>query len=184
VPPLREREVDVVMLAHEFVRKYNRAFRTQVRSFAPETLPLLLGYDWPGNVRELENAIKSALVVAQGTILRPEFLPEPILRGAQSRAAAIELDQSGARDRPAEARMLADKLAAQPALSGRLFEAAVEATEQEIIRASLERSNGNLTRASKMLGISRTTLRKKLAAYGIEATTSVRLAPRLDASDD
>jgi len=175
VPPLREREVDVVLLAHEFVRKYNRAFRTEIRSFALETLPLLLRYDWPGNVRELENAIKSALVVAQGTLLRPEFLPEHVRRGTPAGATGAAHAETALSERPSDARTLADRLVARPALRGRLLEVATAAVEQEIIRACLEQCRGNLTQAARMLGISRTTLRKKLAVYAIQTTTAVHL---------
>jgi two-component system nitrogen regulation response regulator GlnG len=86
VPPLREREVDVILLAHYFVERFNRQFGTQVTAFAPETLPILLSHTWPGNVRELENAIKATLVMVRGHILRPEFLPEAIREGARNAA--------------------------------------------------------------------------------------------------
>ena len=83
VPPLREREVDVVLLAHKFVRRYNRSLGADIRSFAPDVLPVLIRYPWPGNVRELENAIKAALVVARGSVLRLDFLPEHIRQSAE-----------------------------------------------------------------------------------------------------
>ena len=68
VPPLRDREVDVVLLAHYFVERNKQDLASSIRSFAPETLPILLRYRWPGNVRELENAIKAAMVVARGSV--------------------------------------------------------------------------------------------------------------------
>jgi len=174
VPPLRDREVDVVLLAHHFVRRYNRALGTEIRSFAPELLPLLLRYGWPGNVRELENAIKSALVVAQGSVLRPEFMPEHIVRGSTPEASRPGTRPSSRTSvSPEEARTLAQKLLAQPALAGRLHESATVAMEREIIRACLERTQGKLAPAAKLLGISRTTLRKKMADHAIQTKTSV-----------
>jgi len=173
VPPLREREVDVVLLAHQFVRRYNHLLGTEVRSFAPELLPLLLSYSWPGNVRELENAIKSALVVAQGSILRPESFPEHIVRPAALHGTRKHRRHAPGSAASEEARSLAQKLTAEPTLAGKLYEAATAAIEREIIRACLEQTRGKLAPAAKLLGISRTTLRKKMADHAIQTTTSV-----------
>ena len=164
----------MVLLAHQFVRRYNRTLGTEIRSFAPELLPLLLGYAWPGNVRELENAIKSALVVAQGSVLRPESLPEHIVRGG-SPESTHPGGRRGSRlsAQREEARSLAQKLVTQPALAGKLHETATNAVEREIIRACLEQTQGKLAPAAKLLGISRTTLRKKMADHAIQTTTSV-----------
>jgi len=171
VPPLREREVDVVLLAHKFVRRYNQMMDTDIRTFSPDVLPALLRYPWPGNVRELENAIKAALVVARGTVMRLEFLPDHIRQGlGEDRASPTP----GPGDMAlVEARAVADKLTAQSPLDGRLYEVATELIEREIIRACLERSGGRLSQAARLLGISRTTLRKKITRHRIRTTTSV-----------
>ena len=174
VPPLREREVDVILLAHQLVRRYNRSLKTNIRSFSPDVLPVLINYPWPGNVRELENAIKAALVVARGTVLRLEFLPEQIQKGGAHLAGDDAGSHRPVADSPTkEARAVAEKLASQPALSGRLHEAATSLIEREVIRAALKRSGGQLAPAAKLLGISRTTLRKRMARHGIRMTTSV-----------
>ncbi|MFQ5463510.1 MAG: sigma-54 dependent transcriptional regulator [Phycisphaerae bacterium] len=176
VPPLREREVDVVLLAHQFVRRYNRSLGADICSFSPDVLPVLLKYSWPGNVRELENAIKAALVVARGSVFRLEFLPGHIREGAD----AGHVDIPGAKDSAAgsptnEAQLVAEKLVSQPALAGHLHETATAMIEREIIRVCLERTNGQLAPAAKMLGISRTTLRKKIALHSIRRITSFEL---------
>ncbi|MFQ5591192.1 MAG: sigma 54-interacting transcriptional regulator [Phycisphaerae bacterium] len=174
VPPLREREVDVVLLAHQLVRRYNRTLGADIRSFSPEVLPVLIKYPWPGNVRELENAIKAALVVARGSVFRLEFLPEHIRKSAEvSPAGASATERSMAGSPADEARSVAEKLASQPTLDGKLHETAAAIIEREIIRVCLERTRGQLAPAAKMLGISRTTLRKRIAHYGIRTTTSV-----------
>ena len=171
VPPLREREVDVVLLAHKFVHRYNRTLGTDIRTFSPEVLPALLRYPWPGNVRELENAIKAALVVARGTVMRLEFLPDHVHKGSRQEEASPQHIPGDAA--LVEARIVADKLASRAALDGRLHEAATELIEREIIRACLERTAGRLAQAARLLGISRTTLRKKIAHHRIRTTTSV-----------
>ncbi len=174
VPPLREREVDVVLLAHYFVDRYKRGLGVNIQSFAPETLPVLLRYPWPGNVRELENAIKAALVVARGSVLRPEFLPEHIGRGTEATSTGISAPPSLPAESPSGyLRSVAESLIAQPALSGKLHETAIAMIEREIIRVCLERTRGQLSPAAKLLGISRTTLRRRMSSYGIRATVSV-----------
>ena len=173
VPPLREREVDVILLAHRFLRRYNRDFGTEIQSFDPEVLPALLRYPWPGNVRELENAIKAALVVARGSVMRVEFLPEHIrrpARGAQTAGFTGDAHDSG--PYTADLRALARHLLERPALAGKLHTTATAMVEREIICTCLEQTNGRIAPAAKLLGISRTTLRKKIADYGIRTTTS------------
>ncbi len=174
VPPLRDREVDVVLLAHQFVRRYNRSLGANIRSFSPDVLPVLLKYPWPGNVRELENAIKAALVVARGSVFRLEFLPEHIRQCADVGPIDNPATDGLSAGSPAnEARSVAEQLVSQPALVGKLHETATAMIEREIIRVCLERTNGQLAPAAKMLGISRTTLRKRIAQYGIRTTMSV-----------
>ncbi len=178
VPPLRQREVDVVLLAHQFVRRYNRSLGADIRSFSPDVLPVLLKYPWPGNVRELENAIKAALVVARGSVFRIEFLPEHIRQSAQPVPANVSRTERVAPGSlAAEARSVAEKLASQPNLDGKLHGEATSMIEREIIRVCLERTQGQLAPAAKLLGISRTTLRKRIAQFGIRTTTSVDIDP-------
>ena len=172
VPPLREREVDAVLLAHYFVERYRSEIDTQVRAFAPETLRELLRYHWPGNVRELENAIKAALVMARGPVLRPEFLPESIRSGGD-----VAVHQPGATE-PAPAAgtdvmaALAERLVNDPTAEGSVHSRALAAVEAALIRAALQRHRGRLAPAARQLGISRTTLRKKMDDFGIEITAS------------
>jgi DNA-binding NtrC family response regulator len=176
VPPLREREVDVILLAHQLVRRYNRNLNTDIRSFSPDVLPVLIKYPWPGNVRELENAIKAALVVARGTVFRLEFLPEHIRKGGAVGTGDDGGSQRLPDDSPTEeARAVAERLASQAALEGKLHEAATSMVEREVIRVALGRCGGQLARAARLLGISRTTLRKRMARHGIRTTTSVEL---------
>ena len=75
MPPLREREDDLRVLAEYFLRKYSNEFGKDIRTLAPETLELLEQYHWPGNVRELESVMKQSLLTARGNVLLPEFVP-------------------------------------------------------------------------------------------------------------
>lgn len=174
VPPLREREVDVVLLAHHFMRRFNRSLGTDIQTISPDVLPVLLHYPWPGNVRELENAIKSALVVSRGTILRLEFLPEHIRKvPATPGSSAKSAPTHEPTDAQVQARSIAEQLAQQAALHGEIHASAMTIMEREIIRACLMQTGGQISPAAKLLGISRTTLRNKISKYGIQSHTSI-----------
>ncbi|MEQ1861503.1 MAG: sigma-54 dependent transcriptional regulator [Chthoniobacteraceae bacterium] len=80
VPPLRERREDLPKLTDTFLRRFAQQLGKPVPQLAPEVLELLRAYPWPGNVRELQNAIEHALVLCDGPILGPQFLPREIQR--------------------------------------------------------------------------------------------------------
>jgi transcriptional regulator with GAF, ATPase, and Fis domain len=91
LPPLRDRDDDVVVIARWFLQKYAKEFDVRARGFTPGALVALRKYAWPGNIRELENRVKKAVVLADRALLsaedldlRPEIL-EPILPLAQAK---------------------------------------------------------------------------------------------------
>src|SRR5438309_3235686 len=89
LPPLRERDDDLLMLVQYYLRRFNRELGREVREVTPEGLERLRGYPWPGNVRELQSVLKQALLKASGPVLLPAFLPEPLGEtGAAAPAAA------------------------------------------------------------------------------------------------
>ncbi|MDR2422393.1 MAG: sigma 54-interacting transcriptional regulator [Deltaproteobacteria bacterium] len=100
IPPLREREDDVILLAKHFLAHYNEETGKTIAGFAPSTLKLLKAYSWPGNVRELENVVHRAVILAADAVVRPhdlplsintpEFLEEGSVNGLESRLAKIE----------------------------------------------------------------------------------------------
>jgi transcriptional regulator with PAS, ATPase and Fis domain len=85
LPPLRERQEDVPVIARFFLQKYGREFASRVRGFTPAAIGALKKYAWPGNIRELENRVKKAVVLAEKATVGPEDLDlrpdelEPIL---------------------------------------------------------------------------------------------------------
>ncbi len=172
LPPLRDREVDVVLLAHYFVRRLNAQMGTSIQQFAPEVLPALLSYRWPGNVRELENVIKASLLVARGTVFRPEFLPEAIrnadrlVPGKPPGKAAGTVAAAGD---PADMtlRSLCRSLLALPEAHGAVYQRAIQAAEREAICACLEHCQGQIAPAARLLGVSRTTLRRRIRELDI-----------------
>ncbi|MDR1870390.1 MAG: sigma 54-interacting transcriptional regulator [Deltaproteobacteria bacterium] len=100
IPPLREREDDIILLARHFLDHYNEETGKAITGFAPSTLRLLKAYPFPGNVRELENVIHRAVILAADKVIRPhdlplsintpEFLEVGAANGLESRLAKIE----------------------------------------------------------------------------------------------
>ena len=138
VPPLRERRLDIPILAEHFVERFNKLYNRKVIGLSSSTKEELMKYFWPGNVRELENAVEHAMVLTQGKIVEPQYLP-PELRlmkdnGTPPPPPALEHDPG---------------------------------TEEENIRRALAAYADNVTRAAKSLGMHRTTLWRKMREFGI-----------------
>ncbi|MDB4888401.1 MAG: hypothetical protein JWL61_256 [Gemmatimonadetes bacterium] len=74
IPPLRDRSSDIPLLARHMITRAGQSLGASVPVLSPEALDSLIGHSWPGNVRELENCIKRAVVIASGSVIRPEHL--------------------------------------------------------------------------------------------------------------
>jgi DNA-binding NtrC family response regulator len=139
LPPLREREGDVALLAQHFVEKLGAGRQYTIKT---DVLESMCGYSWPGNVRELENHCAQAIAMAGGaTVLKREHL----LPVDKSRRAALE----------------------PPVQLQSLREIMVNA-EREHLKTVLKAVGGHRTKAASVLGISRKVLWEKLRDYGIE----------------
>ncbi len=137
LPPLRERQEDIVPLLRYFLEHANRLFKKAVRGFSPEAEALLVAYPWPGNVRELRNVVERMVILEAAEIILPEHLPPEI--------SGLRLDSaSGAFD------------------IGSLFPRSLDEIETAYVEAVLNRVGGNKTKAAEVLGITRQTLRSKL----------------------
>jgi DNA-binding NtrC family response regulator len=139
VPPLRERREDIAKLTDTFLRRFAQQLGKPAPQLAPEVLELLRAYPWPGNVRELQNAIEHALVLCDGPILGPQFLPREIQRPDLSPAPTAAAGAS-------------------QTLGG---------MEREALLDALKRAGGNKKRAAELLGIHRPTLYAKMKRFGI-----------------
>ncbi len=148
LPPLREREADVVLLAHHFLDEMaRRTGQPQGATLTPEAIRLLTLYAWPGNVRELRACIEGAFVLAQGGPITPAHLPAPLRRTTASEVSpegvfTLHLEGRDRIDLPAELR----------------------AFERALIDWAMLRNDGNQSRAARALGIPRSTLQSKLAS--------------------
>jgi two-component system response regulator AtoC len=144
LPPLRERGEDVALLAAHFLARYAR-LRPELPPprLSDEAREALAAHRWPGNVRELEHALERAVVLAEGPVIREEDLPDAVRAPARPPAAAADFDGTLSVKR------------------------ATRALEERLIRAALERTGGNRTRAAELLELSYRALLYKIKDYGI-----------------
>ena len=75
IPPLRERGNDIILLAEYFLNRYARKYKKEIRGLTREAKNKLLKYAWPGNVRELQHAVERAVILGEGSLLKPENFP-------------------------------------------------------------------------------------------------------------
>ena len=153
LPPLREREGDVVLLARHFVAKYGEQIKGRPVSLAPDAESALLAHPWPGNVRELQNVVQRALLKLAGARVSAKDL-SGLLPAAMSQEKGLGGVVDGLLDGP-------------PPEGGR-YQAAVAAIEAPLISAALVRTNGNQLRAAELLGMNRNTLRERMRALGMK----------------
>jgi DNA-binding NtrC family response regulator len=161
LPPLRERKEDILPLVEFFLAHYNRKFRKSVRGASEETQRLLVGYDWPGNVRELRNALERAMILAEGSELKPEDLPIAVANG-KSEATSAEASLNGTTEG-----LGSGSRRRLPALSIPEGGTSLEDVEHALVELALLESRGNQIRAAKLLDISRDALRYKMKKFGL-----------------
>jgi transcriptional regulator with PAS, ATPase and Fis domain len=143
LPPLRERREDIELFSKYFVETYCQKLGWNTYKIAPEAQKLINEYDWPGNVRQLQNAMIYAVNSAQDELIKVENLPNYIL--VDSNFKKINAKNSDS---------LSDTLK-------------LEELEKKAIVAALAQANNDMFDASLLLGISRSTLYRKIKAYGI-----------------
>ena len=139
LPPLKDRDGDIPLLAHHFLALKDETMKKGLREIDRAAMDLMCQYSWPGNVRELENVIERAVALGSGPTLGAEDLPDYI------RNLSIETYRQSA--------------SAIPTL---------EEQEKRYILWVVEKSEGNKTRAARTMGIDRASLWRKIKRYGLE----------------
>lgn len=146
IPPLRDRGDDVLLLAQYYIDRANLKRRgVKLQSLSPEVSNIFRSYRWTGNVRELRNVIERASILEDGEFVTAVHLPADMIADspmASNRTNVVTLPPDGI---------------------------PLESVEFELARQAFERTNGNLTRAAKLLDISRDQLRYKLRKAGLDA---------------
>ncbi len=163
VPPLRERREDIEPLARAILARVG-ARQGRALQFSPDALRALLRHDWPGNVRELENALEYAVAVCRGQTLLPEDLPELVPQAPASDVADPPPPMASAVAPPVP---LDRAPATPPARPNARRAPRADAEEIERLRRAMEDHRWNRGAAARALGISRTTLWRRLREAGL-----------------
>jgi two-component system, repressor protein LuxO len=149
LPPLREREGDVLELAEAFLKRYAGEERKAFRNLSADACAALAAYPWPGNVRQLENVIRSAVVLNQGVELTRAMLPAMITSDLQAQASGEPARTDEETRGPADASVL------RP----------LSIQEREIIEHAVALCDGNIPRAAAYLDISPSTIYRKKQSW-------------------
>jgi len=145
VPALRERLDALPKLVEHFLGRFNARFGKNVVGLDEHAQVLLQNYPYPGNVRELESIVAHAVIMCDGEIIRAADLPEDLRTGARARPGLPDYSSQSI-----------------PTL---------QEMEARLIRTALDKLEGNQTEAARKLGISRSTLWRKMKEYGLGAST-------------
>ncbi len=164
VPPLRERPLDIEVLAKYFAEKYAEVNHIQFRTISDAAMVMLKGHHWPGNVRELENALHRAVLLATGDTISPAAILLPDTSGNLATMLAPNADagvpQATGTGVPHDGSSVSADVTA-----GGLVGKTVAEVERDLIIDTLKHCLGNRTHAANILGISIRTLRNKLNQY-------------------
>ena len=143
LPSLHERREDLPLLLKHFISFYSNKYKLPEKPLAPAALQQLASYAWPGNVRELRHAVERALIMSTGSELRAEEL----LLNARTQGAAVAAPSG-------PATFTSDMLN-------------LDDLEKSAVETALRKYTGNISHAAKALGITRTSLYRRMEKYGI-----------------
>ncbi|HMA76033.1 MAG TPA: sigma 54-interacting transcriptional regulator, partial [Candidatus Krumholzibacteriaceae bacterium] len=143
LPPLRDRTEDIPLLANHFISMFNKEFKKKIKPIGKEVTKLLRKYSWPGNVRELKNIIERAVLLDAESEIMIEHLP-------------FEIQNPGA-----------EKIDKSSMNIDQLYPMSMKEMEKLLITETLKKTKGNKSESSRILGISRQTLRDKVKLYEV-----------------
>lgn len=139
MPPLRERKEDIPSLVEYFLKKCSYTSEKRKKNISKGALMKLINYSWPGNIRELENVIERCVVITNLKVIDVNDIPKYIWESGKCE----DINEGKLND-------------------------VVDVAEKNVIIKALEECDGNKTKASEMLGISRRSLHRKISKYNIE----------------
>lgn len=146
LPSLRQRENDIELLIQYFMKNYCLKANCKIPKISPEALKIIKEYNWPGNVRQLENAMIYALNAKQGCIIESRDLPDYVVLDSSTEPLSEATDT---RESVREVRTIKD-------------------SEKTLLKVALVNAKYDVIRAAHLLGISKSTLYRKIKEYGIE----------------
>jgi DNA-binding NtrC family response regulator len=143
IPPLRERRSDVLLLMDYFIKKHTRSTNRKI-SLSPEARRIFEDYSYPGNVRQLESAIERAILLCENDTITVDDLPPEMTNGSRPAAASNDLFKL-----PPEG-------------------VSFEDVERSLIMQAMDRTDNNITKSAKLLGLTFRTLQYRLEKFGIK----------------
>ncbi len=146
LPPLRERRSDILPLALSFLRAFSALFGKGFQGISPAARNLLESYYWPGNVRELRNIIERIVLLETGDAVLPDHLPSELMSSDRQAACSVSSDDRS---------------------TGKLLD-----IERECILQALNRTDGNVAKAARLLGLKRGALRYRMDKFGVAKQSS------------
>lgn len=150
MPPLRERDDDVLTIAQHFLEKYAAEEGRQFRALSPETQAIFLDYDWPGNVRQLQNVLRNIVVLHDADTVTPGMLPPPLNRLPPPLLTAVVR-----RECPSLLEDVQSESQIRP----------LDEVEREVIEQAIELCGGNIPRAAARLGVAPSTIYRKRQSW-------------------
>ena len=168
LPPLRERRDDIPLLMDHFLRIYSREHKVEPRGFTRRAVEALLHYDYPGNVREMQNLIERGVVFAE-----PDGLIDTLhmfRHGEKLETRALQVGPSGMLTRSAKADTNSAK--------GKSPGMTLPELEQRLFIEALEQSQGNISAAARVVGLSRPALEYRLRKIGLLTTRKSAAKPK------
>jgi two-component system response regulator HydG len=154
IPPLRDRREDIAPLAMHYLERMEKESGV-VRTLSDSTLRVMSEYDWPGNVRELENAIERACALSSGSVLHMGDLPTELQNLRLQQGPTVHVEEDAANQ---------GQNAGTTIGNGEIV--SIAEMEKHAILGTIRQLKGDKLRASKVLGIGKTTLYRKLKEYG------------------
>ncbi len=174
VPPLRERNTDIMLFADYFLTQISSDLGRKMLGFESEVEKVFQSYPWYGNIRELKNIIKRAALLSDGEWVQAKALPfeivnhEKLAFGIPENEADMIVEQTPSRTHHQPANMVYSAPQTQPQPQPFNLKSAAQDAEYEVIMQTLQNAKFNKSKAAELLGIDRKTLYNKLKKLGIE----------------
>jgi transcriptional regulator with GAF, ATPase, and Fis domain len=166
LPPLRERREDIPRLADYFLDRFARELAVEKPILSEPALEALRGYGWPGNVRELEHCLHRAMIFTRGYPIQPDDIHRALERSTGKPTVESAHGLDGLRE------TVRDYLKRRSGTS--THTQFLETVDKLLVAEALRLTQGNQTRAAKLLGLTRPTLQAKMQKYGLRRHSGVR----------